>query len=75
MLGIFKATLGEIRIGQRQAVEFAKNIRALGVGDFVKAGDFAADFFHGLGGKALENFGGLVLIERQEQDRGFANSG
>ena len=37
-------------------------------------GDLAADFLDGLGRQALENLRRLVLLKREQQDRGFSDA-
>lgn len=73
-LGVVEAAFAEIGIGQGEVVKFAEDLLSGFDGDFADAGDFAADFFHGLGWKALEDFRRLLLAEREKQDRGFPHA-
>ncbi len=73
-LGVFQAAFAEIGVGQGEVVEFAEDFLSGLDGDFADAGDLAADLFDGFGGKTLEDFGGLFLAEREEQDGGFSDA-
>jgi len=73
-LGVFQAAFVQIGIGNGKVVELPEDFLADGDGDFTEAGDFAADFLDRFGRQALENLRRLLLRERQQQHRGFANA-